>query len=635
MSTLNTGATAPALPAYPNKVSELKRLEIELDLANERYIDLQANPSGMDDYVAMTEIISGQSRLEREIREVRAAILADMPEPEQLVIDLSTPTPYPVDELPKIMRDAVYAIAEKVKAPVELAGQCVIGAAVYLALTRADAEDATGGQMPINIAMLSLADSGDRKSSCHKLAFLPIHNREEKTVTDFQNMLRKYEKSEVGLSGKELKAFREHNPPPADLATIYSDATFEPLAGDFIRGKSVVFVDTSEGAQVLGGHALKSETSTATVGGMITLLDDGSVSRKRSRGNAEGSGRAYHRRYAIHMLAQDAAVKAALRDPLLRGQGFLPRFLLTAPASLKGHRMLTWDEYEKQRQRGNDDKRLKLYWVRISELLTTEEYIDAETGEVKPPVLNLTLEAHHLWLDLYNQTESESHRYGELGDVGAFASRAGDHARKLATAFAVFEKLDHVDADCMRSAVALAKHSIAEWLRYTEGATVDKDLQDAATVIDWLTDPKRADKWAEFDRDQFGKSGLKAFRPAAKRDAVLAELVDKKHLSTTDGRTFAVNPRISQRQHSAESADCAENQQTRGVESAEEVRKSADKERKSTSDKTEPVAIRTQSAPIRTESANTKPAMTGLSAQSAQSAPICAAFEEVQGELIL
>lgn len=551
--------------------------------------------------------------IEDELKEARQqlknAIINQAPHPLPLMPDIRKPHPYPVDALPAIIRNAVYAIAEKVKAPTALAGQCVIGAAVYLALTRADAEDATGGQMPINIAMLSLADSGDRKSSCHKLAFLPIHNREEKTVTDFQNMLRKYEESEAGLSGKELKAFREHNPPPADLATIYSDATFEPLAGDFIRGKSVVFVDTSEGAQVLGGHALKSETSTATVGGMITLLDDGSVSRKRSRGNAEGSGSAYHRRYAIHMLAQDAAVKEALRDPLLRGQGFLPRFLLTAPASLKGQRMLTWDEYEKQRQRGNDDKRLKQYWARISELLTTEEYIDAETGEVKPPVLNLTLEAHRLWLDLYNQTERESHRYGELGDVGAFASRVGDHARKLATAFAVFEKLDHVDADCMRSAVALAKHSIAEWLRYTEGATVDKDLQDAATVIDWLTAPERAHKWAEFTRDQFGKSGFKPFRPAAKRDAVLATLVQNHHLLTTDGRTFIINPRINQTQDSAESAETAETQQVRSAASEEQVRTSA-----------ELSGGEIESAPIRTASAPDNPAITGQSAQSAQSA---------------
>ncbi len=600
---------------------ETKRLESYLVAANESVAEF----TKPEDIALAAGAIHYANGIEAELKEARqqlkTAIINQAPQPLPPLPDIRKPHPYPLDALPAIIRDAVYAIAEKVKAPQALAGQCVIGAAVYLALTRADAEDATGGQMPINIAMLSLADSGDRKSSCHKLAFLPIHNREEKTVTDYQNKLREYEESEAGLNGKELKAFRAANPPPADLATIYSDATFEPLAGDFIRGKSVVFVDTSEGAQVLGGHALKSETSTATVGGMITLLDDGSVSRKRSRGNAEGSGSAYHRRYAIHMLAQDAAVKEALSDPLLRGQGFLPRFLLTAPASLKGQRMLTWGEYEKQRQRGNDDKRLKRYWARISELLTTEEYIDAETGEVKPPVLNLTLEAHRLWLDLYNQTESESHRYGELGDVGAFASRVGDHARKLATAFAVFEKLDHVDADCMRSAVALARHSIAEWLRYTEGATVDKDLQDAATVIDWLTDTKRADKWAEFTKDQFGKSGFNPFKQAKKRDAVLATLALNHHLLTTDGRTFIINPRINQPQGSAESA---ETQQVRDAVSAEQVRTSA-----------ESAGDKTQSAPIRKVSAPDNPAITGQSAVSAQSAHAGAPVKEEQGELIL
>ena len=604
--------------------SEIDRLDLALIDANEA-VTRFTKP---EDIALATGAVGYANNIEAELKEARqqlkTAIIDQAPQPLPLMPDIRKPHPYPLDALPAIIRDAIYAIAEKVKAPKALAGQCVIGAAVYLALTRADAENATGGQMPINIAMLSLADSGDRKSTCHELAFLPIHNREEKTATDYQSKLREYEESEAGLSGKELKAFRAANPPPADLATIYSDATFEPLAGDFIRGKSVVFVDTSEGAQVLGGHALKSETSTATVGGMITLLDKGSVSRKRSRGNAEGSGSAYHRRYAIHMLAQDAAVKEALSDPLLRGQGFLPRFLLTAPESLKGTRMLTADEYEKQRQRGNDDKRLKRYWARISELLATEEYIDAETGEVKPPALSLTPEAHNLWRELYNQTESESHKYGELGEVGAFASRVGDHARKLATAFAVFEKLDHVDGDCMRSAVALAKHSIAEWLRYTEGATVDKDLQDAATVMDWLTAPERAHRWAEFDRDRFGKSGFKPFRPAAKRDAVLVTLVQNHHLLTTDARTFIINPRLSQPQDSAESAESAETQQTRGAVSAEQVRTSA-----------EIASDKTQSAPIRTLSAPDDPVITGQSAVSAQSAPIGAPVEKEQGELIL
>lgn len=590
--------------------SEVDRLELVFATASEA-VNSFTKP---EEAALAASTIQYANGIEAELKEARlqlnAAIIEQAPQPLPLMPDISKPHPYPVDELPPIIRDATYAIAEKVKAPIALAGQCVIGAAIYLALTRADAEDAIGESMPLNIAMLSLADSGDRKSTCHKLAFLPIHKREKQTVTDYQSKLREHEENEAGLSGKELKAFRAANPPPADLATIYSDATFEPLAGDFIRGKSVVFVDTSEGAQVLGGHALKSETSTATVGGMITLLDEGSVSRKRSRANAEGSGSAFHRRYAIHMLAQDEAVKEALSDPLLRGQGFLPRFLLTAPESLKGTRTLTAEEYAKQRQRGNDDVRLKRYWARMSELLATKEYIDAETGEVKPPMLSMTPEARNLWLDLYNQTEKESHRYGELGDVGAFASRVGDHARKLATAFAVFEKLDHVDGACMRSGVAVAKHSIAEWLRHTAGATVDKELQDAVTVMDWLTAPERAQRWAEFDRDQFGKSGFKPFRPAKKRDPVLATLVKNHHLLTTDGRTFIINPRINQRQDSAESAESAETQQSRGYASAETVRTSAELSN-----------TETKSAPIRSVSAPSNPVDARVSAQSAQSAP--------------
>lgn len=567
---------------------------------------------------------SVEAELKAARQQLKSAIINQAPKPLPLMPDIGKPHPYPVDALPAIIRDAVYAIAERVKAPEALAGQCVIGATVYLALTRADAENAIGGQMPVNTAMLSLADSGDRKSSCHDLAFLPIANQQKDLMREYARQLKEYDDGMVGLKGKELKDYQDSNSPPVDMTSIYSDATFERVAGDLIAGKPVVFWDTDEGGQMLGGASLTADTRVATIGGMTKLLDDGSASRMRARGNAEASGSAFNRRFAIHLMAQDVAVQEALRDPLLRGQGFLPRFLFTAPASLKGSRMLTREEYHKQRQRGNDDRRLKQYWARISELMGTQEHIDPETSEVTPPVMALTQGAHDLWLKLYNETEIESGRFGELGQISAFASRVGDQARKIATALAVFERLDHVDADCMRSAVALVKHSVSEWLRHTAGATVDKDLQDAATVMDWLTAPERAHRWAEFDRNQFGKSGFKPFRPAKKRDAVLATLVQNYHLLMTDDRTFIINPRINQPQGSAESAESAETQQVRSAASAEQVRTSA-----------ETAGDKTQSAPIRRPSAPSNPANTGQSAVSAQSAHAGAQIEEEQRELIL
>lgn len=599
--------TAPSATHWQQEIDRLSPL---LSNANES-VKLFTKPK---DTALATKALEYANGLESELIKakhlLRAAIANEAPAPIQLLPDIGKPHPYPVDALPEITREAVYAIAETAKAPVALAGQCVIGATVYLALTRANAENSTGGEMPINIAMLSLADSGDRKSTCHRLAFLPIAKQQQELAREQQRDMDAYNEGKKGLKGSQLKDYEENNLIPADDGTLYSDVTFERIAGDLIGGKSVVFWDTDEGGQMLGGHSLKSETRVATIGGMTKLLDDGSVARMRSRSNMEASGHAYNRRFAIHLMAQEIAVQEALRDPLLRGQGFLPRFLFTAPESLKGTRTLTAGEYAKQRQHTNTDRRLKRYWARISELMESAECIDPETNEVTPPVLGLTNEAHALWLALYNETEQESGRFGELGMISAFASRTGDQARKLATAFAVFEKLNHVDAECMRSAVALVRHSVSEWLRHTASATADKALQDAATVMDWLTTPERASKWAEFTRDQFGKSGFKPFRKASARDEVLATLVQNYHLLTTDDRTYIINPRISQHQGSAESAETAESQQTRSHVSAEVVRTSA-----------ESPSTETKSAPIRSSSAPADPVNTRVSAQSAQSAP--------------
>lgn len=590
---------------------EIEILESRLNGAEEA----AARFTKPEDIALATDAIEYANSIQSDLSDtkqlLKQAIANEAPAPIQLLPDIGRPHPYPVDELPPIIRDAISAIAETAKAPVALAGQCVIGTTVYLALTRANAEDSTGGEMPINTAMLSLADSGDRKSTCHRLAFLPIAKQQQETVREYQRELDEYNEGKSGLTGKQLKEYEASNQAPVDTGTLYSDVTFERVAGDLIGGKPVVFWDTDEGGQMLGGHSLNSETRVATIGGITKLLDDGSVSRMRSRSNMEASGHAYNRRFTIHLMAQEVAVQEALKDPMLRGQGFLPRFLFTAPESLKGTRTLTAEEYAKQRQRTNTDRRLKRYWARISELLESKEYIDPETSEVAPPVLEMTNEAHALWLALYNETEQESGRFGELGQISAFASRTGDQARKLATAFAVFERLDHVDADCMRSAVALVKHSISEWLRYTASSTADKSLQDAATVMDWLTAPERTSRWVEFTRDQFGKSGFKPFRRAAARDAVLATLLEHYHLLTTDGRTFMINPRINQRQGSAESAESAETQQARGYASAETVRTSA-----------ESPSTETKSAPIRSVSAPSNPVDTGVSAQSAQSAPV-------------
>ncbi|WP_318193402.1 DUF3987 domain-containing protein [Pseudomonas sp. FEN] len=467
-------------------------------------------------------------------------ILEPCPEPRPLLPELETAEPYPIEALPPLMRDAARAIAEHVQAPLALAAQCVIGAAVYLAQTRVNAPHIHNPDgMPCSLFTLTLADSGDRKSGCRALASKTIDEAEKKADSDHKKACAEMDSFAQGLKGKELAQHLAENPRPADPRTQFTDATFEPIAGAFIRGMSAACWDTDEGGQVLGGASLKADTRAATLGALTKAFDTGGVERTRSNGNAEGSGRAYHRRLSLNLLAQAVTVCDALADPLLRGQGFLPRFLFASPASIAGTRLLSAEQLGRK---AYTDTRLQRYWARCEAIAATPQAIDHETGEVKPPVLQLTHEAEQDWLEFYNEVEGEQSALGKFANLRPFAGRAGEIVRRLAAVFACFEGKTEIDDKCMCRATAIVRHSLSEWRRYTDSAATDPLLQQAAALMEWLCDPKRAGDWQEFHRDKLGKSGPPTTRKSANaRDRLLAVLAAHHHLLTTDGKHFSIN----------------------------------------------------------------------------------------------
>ncbi|WP_180961853.1 DUF3987 domain-containing protein [Pseudomonas plecoglossicida] len=264
-------------------------------------------------------------------------------------------------------------------------------------------------------------------------------------------------------------------------------------------------------------------------------------------------------------MAQPVTVAKALTDPLLIAQGFLPRFMFASPDSIAGTRFLT---EEMLKNKNHDDPRLKAYWARDKELMASQEYIDPETGEVKPPVLALTDEAERVWLDFYNEVEREQGPLGQFASLRPFAGRGGEHARRVAAVFALFEGSDHIDGNCMRRACEIVRYSLEEWLRYTDRVSVNPELTQAAELVKWLRDPQRASKWQEIDLDKLSKAGPPELRPAQKRDAVIAILL-KHHIlfPGTAHRTFKFNPLLP-----ADSADSAEKYEIDGLTVAKNLR---------------------------------------------------------------
>ncbi|WP_180961854.1 DUF3987 domain-containing protein [Pseudomonas plecoglossicida] len=206
-------------------------------------------------------------------------------EPKPLLPDIAPPTPYPIESLPKVMQAAAMAIASHAQAPLALAGQCVISHAAYLAQTRVNAPDVLNPNgMPCSLFMLTLGNSGDRKTSCRKMAFKVIDNAEREARTRHRQLCKEVAAEADMYKGKDREKFLAANPIPRDPRTQYTDATYEPIIGNFIRGNSAASWDTDEGGQVLGGHSLneRSETRAATIGGLSKMYDDGTCERTRA-----------------------------------------------------------------------------------------------------------------------------------------------------------------------------------------------------------------------------------------------------------------------------------------------------------------------------------------------------------------
>jgi hypothetical protein len=504
------------------------------------------------------------------------------------------PKPYPTASLPATMRDAVRATARYVAAPEALVAQCFIAAGAYLAQTRVNAPHVRNpAGMPCSLYQLVLADSGDRKSECYDIAFKTIEETERAARDGYATEAAAFRSMQEGLNGKALKEFIARETAPFNPRTLYTDSTFEKIAGDFIQGMSSGAWFTDEGGSILGGHSMKADTVTATLGGLVKLFDKGRAERDRVGADAV-VGIAYDRRFSVHMLAQEVTVRDALKNPLLQGQGFLPRFLMSAAPSIAGTRFVSVDSLKTNAYQSAEVQR---FWKRCKEIASLESFAGTD-GAVKPPVIELTPEALKVWIEFYNSVEGEQGSLGEYGGpLKPFASRSGELARRLAAGFALFDGESAISAQTMTAACEVADHSLGEWARYLgSNAAESNDNRKALELFDWV----KGKGLQAFHRDLLGNQG--PTRGKAKlRDKLLAVLCEAHWLATNDGKTFELNPR----------AESAESQQIQGFASAESLRRGAEKS-----------ADAQFSAALRTSSALENPVNPGHSALSALSAPL-------------
>jgi putative DNA primase/helicase len=242
---------------------------------------------------------------------------------------------------------------------------------------------------PLSLSMLTVGESGERKSGVDDLVLGAAKAQEreemsahEEAVSQYEAELSAWKKAaeQAGkrASGKDkgakddyLKAADEVGPPP--LAPVFplrfvSDPTVEGLYKLLAIGQPSVALFSDEGGLLIGGHALNSDNALKTLARWCKLWDGSPYDRVRG---GDGSGILYGRRMALHQLAQPEVMTTLLSDSMANGQGFLARCLVAWPETTIGERHIERYEW------GGNRPEIKRLFGKLKALLETLPCIES------------------------------------------------------------------------------------------------------------------------------------------------------------------------------------------------------------------------------------------------------------------
>ena len=404
--------------------------------------------------------------------------------------------PYPVDALGPILAEAAHAIARKVQAPPAIAAQSVLAAASLAAQAHADVRMPFGQRRPLGLYFVTIAASGDRKSTADNEALWPIGRREdvlqEMHAADYQDYLitcaawgaekKKIEADrKLGYDARKgaLKELGPEPLPPIRPVLTSAEPTFEGLIKSWPGMPAALGIFTAEGGQFTGGHGMAQENRLRTAAGFSVLWDGKPITRVRA---LDGVSILRGRRLAMHLMVQPDAAATFLSDPVLRDQGLLSRILVAAPDSIAGTRLF-------RTASADDDAMIRRYQARVLSLLESPWPLSVDRAQgLQPRELPISAEAEARWRDLYNFVEERCVGGGDLRPIRDFAAKVAEHTARIAGVLTIMadEHAAEIGTEAMSAAIRLANWYVDEALRLQQASRTDPALLKAQALLDWL-----------------------------------------------------------------------------------------------------------------------------------------------------
>lgn len=476
-------------------------------------------------------------------------VLAQFPKRELLPLIPQTvvPADYPLDALGDMLGEAARAIMAIVQCPPELAAQSVLAAASLAAQGHADVMHPMGKPIPLSLMLVTVAESGERKSTADGLALEAIEAAANDGEQDYRReyarwrnaseandaaraAAKKKGKGDAAAIKAALDAIGADPAPPLHPRRAVSDPNYEGLLRYMQTAHGSLAWFNNEAGQSVGGTALHDDNKLKYAAGLSKFWDGQAVDRVRA---GDGVHVLRGRRLTTHLMLQPGVAHILLGDPLLRAQGLFSRTLICEPASTIGQRPF-------RAPLEVDRMKLARYHARIRELIETDcAHADA-ANELTPPALDLSDDALTVWTAFHDAVERSLAVGGTMEGLRGFGAKLAENVLRMAGIMAVIEGAEAINETHMRRAVKLGDYYAGEAVRGAERAAIGAEIAHAERCRVWLTE-----RWpgqAVTLRD-FMQSAPRP-RSKAKAEGMVAILAEHGWLTLqSDGKSYAIEGR--------------------------------------------------------------------------------------------
>lgn len=440
--------------------------------------------------------------ISRDIADLKEylGIASHKSEPIPLTRKIPRPEEYPIDAFPSAIRNAALRMIEVIQAPPALIGQSLL-AAVTLAVQPHVDVMIDGRVSPSSNNFLTIGESGIRKSGIDRNANHVIRERQktahskaatEKIDLEAKQAAWKATRTRIvgdkNLSHEQIKieliALGEEPTEPC-IVEYTEEPTYEGLVRNYAAGNLSMGLFSDEGGRFLGGFAMNQENATKTITGLSKLWDGDCITRTRG---GDGNILIYGVRLSLHLMLQPILADKVFSDPMLSGQGFMSRCLCCHPESNIGNRPYKEVDLSK-------DPAMNSYHEVLKGIADIPYPLgEAGTG-LNPKRLVFASDAKETWIQFHDHIEALQKDGVELSRIRGFASKAAEHAARIAAVLTYFSSfsdfssgvISEINSESLDAAIELTQFYISEALRLFDTAQTSPDLILADRALQWAT----------------------------------------------------------------------------------------------------------------------------------------------------